>query len=994
MTKFDELVAKLSELFELDKADLDFGIHRIIKTKHAQIAKYLNERLPEKVRTVFGELAQVETGESLAELRREIVNTLGETAFQADSALDPLYANTPLGKRYNAAVEASRSVRSGELAEVEVYSHLYEFFSRYYEEGDFISRRRRTAGRETYAIPYDGEEVVLHWANKDQYYIKSSEDLRDYTFTVPLNPAGDKGRVQFKLTRMDAVQNNNKVSRIFQLDSEAEIQTSDEALVIPFHFAEGKSRKQTEEAEWEQSVLAALPPEWRSRLAVQDTSYTGSGERSILQKHLRNYTKKNTSDYFIHKDLGGFLRRELDFYVKNEVMYLDDVDNRPADYLEKELRKIKAIRAVAHDLIDFLAQFEDFQKRLWLKKKFVVETNWCITLDRVPEALYPEIAANDAQCREWVRIFAINEIEATEGDLLSPAKPGYSEPLTVDFLKANDKLVLDTAFFPAEFRIRLLAGIEDIDAQNDGLLVHSENFQALNLLQERYREQVKCIYIDPPYNTGNDEFPYKDGYQKSSWFSMMHDRARLAAHLMHEQGLFFLQIGDEEEARSRLLLEDVFPERKNSVVARRGIKNVQAQFSDIDRLNQGHDTIHVCAARNGTRVPHLRQRLPNSKPGKWDTFWRGTDRPTMRYELFGQNPDTGQWRWEENRTRQAADNYARYLLHEAREKGLDDWYVENLQAGVDLDFVRLNDEGVVQYYVPPQDFRLVSDNWLDIPASGSETDFAHEKSLVLLRRLIQWNTAPGDWVLDYFVGSGSTCHAAASFGKSRNRRSIGIEMGDYFDSLVLPRMKRFAYSADWKDGKPTSRDTGVSHCFKYIRLESYEDALNNLALEDRSTDLLGLPEDIQDDYLLRYSLDVESRASLLDLARFENPFACTLKVYNPATGEAEPHPVDLPETFNYLLGLRVRTMQMRDGFLVIGGESPAAETVLVIWRNVHEKDNAALEAFVTGTLRINPADTEYAAIYINGDTTLDDPHKKILLTEQVFHELMFDVKEL
>ena len=175
--------------------------------------------------------------------------------------------------------------------------------------------------------------------------------------------------------------------------------------------------------------------------------------------------------------------------------------------MESYLAKIRVLRKIAGKLIDFLAQLEDFQKKLWLKKKFVVETNYCITLDRVPEELYPEIAANEAQREEWVRLFAIDEIR---GDLHSPA---YTEPMTVEFLKANDKLVLDTRFFDEAFKARLLASIENFDDQCDGLLIHSENFQALNLLQERYREQVKCVYIDPPYNTGGDGFVYKDGYQ-------------------------------------------------------------------------------------------------------------------------------------------------------------------------------------------------------------------------------------------------------------------------------------------------------------------------------------------------------------------------------------------------------------------------------------------------------------------------------------------------
>jgi adenine-specific DNA-methyltransferase len=177
--------------------------------------------------------------------------------------------------------------------------------------------------------------------------------------------------------------------------------------------------------------------------------------------------------------LGGFLRRELDFYIKNEVMHLDDIENETAPRVEQYLSKIKAIRRIAHKIIDFLAQIENFQKKLWLKKKFVVETQYCVTLDRVPEELYPEIAANDTQREEWVRLFAIDQIE---GDLTTP---GYSAPLTVEFLKANPYLVLDTRHFSEDFKRRLLASFDDLDEQCDGLLIHSENFQALSLLMER-----------------------------------------------------------------------------------------------------------------------------------------------------------------------------------------------------------------------------------------------------------------------------------------------------------------------------------------------------------------------------------------------------------------------------------------------------------------------------------------------------------------------------
>ena len=128
-----------------------------------------------------------------------------------------------------------------------------------------------------------------------------------------------------------------------------------------------------------------------------------------------------------------------------------------------------------------------------------METNWCITLDKIDESFYPEIADNDGQRQEWVDLFAIDQIE---GNIVDKA---YSNPLTVEYLQQNKNLVLDTRHFNASFQEQLIASIDNLDEETDGLLIHSENFQALNLLQERYKEKVQCVYIDPPYNTNASE---------------------------------------------------------------------------------------------------------------------------------------------------------------------------------------------------------------------------------------------------------------------------------------------------------------------------------------------------------------------------------------------------------------------------------------------------------------------------------------------------------
>ena len=152
-------------------------------------------------------------------------------------------------------------------------------------------------------------------------------------------------------------------------------------------------------------------------------------------------------------------------------------------------------------------------------------------------------------------------------------------------------------------------------------------------------------------------------------------------------------------------------------------------------------------------------------------------------------------------------------------------------------------------------------------------------------------------ILDYYAGSGTTGHAVIDLNRKDNgkRKYILVEMGEYFDSVTKPRMQKVVYSADWKDGKPLNRNTGVSQIIKYLRLESYEDALSNIRLKDDTQGLMGL---FGEEYLIRYMLDLESRDSLLDLEAFRDPFAYRMKITEK--NECKERPVDLIETFNYL----------------------------------------------------------------------------------------------
>ena len=655
--KYEKLKTLLKELFQLDKPDLDFGLYRVLHAKSAEVSQFLDKDLLPQVRAAFGQYKTADKAELEKELSKVIAGVEAAGMNPDDSP----------------KVKDLRDRLKGDVVDVgalesEVYDHLFGFFRRYYSEGDFLAKRVYKPG--VYAIPYEGEEVTLHWANKDQYYIKTSEYLRDYAFRLRPDDETKPMRVHFRLVDAAEGEHGNVKAaegkdRLFILAAPGEsghdvIAEEDgeqgKELVIQFEYRpatltdwpeEERAVKKKPPGQKDLSALAA-----KHVLAVADAASApwiaelaklhvmASGERadySRLEAHLRRYAARNTFDYFIHKDLGAFLRRELDFYIKNEVMHLDDVENESAPRVEQYLSKIKVIRKIASKITDFLAQLENFQKKLWLKRKFVVETQYCIAVGSIPEAFYAEIVANEAQREEWVVLLAIDEIK---GDRTTPA---YSAKLEPEFLKSHPTLVVDTRHFDVGFAARVLEAVGDLDEQADGVMFHSENFQALSLMQARYRERVKCIYIDPPYNTGEDDFPYKDSYQHSSWMSMMLDRAVIAKVLLAPDGLFCVQIGDDEMAHVRVLFDEIFAERKNSAVVRRGVKNVQAQFTDIDRLSLGHDVVHAYATRVGIRLAHLRQALDDEKPGKWDTFWRGTNRHTMRYELYGKTPETGQW---------------------------------------------------------------------------------------------------------------------------------------------------------------------------------------------------------------------------------------------------------------------------------------------------------------------------------------------------------------
>lgn len=993
------LLKKLSELFQLDQPDLDFGFYRIMHAKAQEVKSFIENDLLTMISEAFKQVAK--------DRYTELKEKYDEAIEQAQSFGVPDPESTPPVKAAKTALDAVMDTVS---AEAGVYDHLYRFFERYYDDGDFISRRyytRETPGKAApFAIPYNGEEVKLHWANADQYYIKTTEYFSNFTFdlrkskeaiaikdSLNFSSSGDDQPLKVHFQIIDAgegehgnVKASDQNRRYFIIYREKPVEFNEVGeLVVNFEYRSDPEKtgqdstwRDKRNAEAVETILDALE-KWtdeprtdtkKHRSVIQEymsllktpAPTEKDKTRPVLAKYINQYTSRNTMDYFIHKDLGSFLRRELDFYIKNEVMRLDDIENAEVPAVENYLAKIKALRNIAGKLIDFLAQLENFQKKIWLKKKFVLETNYCITLDRVPVEFYKEVAANKEQCEEWVKLFAIEEIQA---DMHSP---GFSQPLTVEFLKANNKLPLDTRFFEANFKARLLASIKNFDEQCDGLLIHSENFQALNLLQQRYKEQVKCIYIDPPYNTSATEILYKNSYKHSSWLSLIRNSVSASQRCIQKDGIICIAIDDFEGAKLQGNLDDLlgFENRLGNIVVVHNpggrhddkfiataheycffyAKNIQyATMNFLPLEDEDIASFKYSDEEGSFRTREFRRSGNNSTREA---------RPKMFYPLLIKNyvislvEDEEYERLFNSHTNKFDDIHLNNIKNKYENLGFDfilpidpkgiyrvwRWAPKSFKKRSSEIFVDKKSEGYIVkvkdriknkpglkpksvWYKPKYTAALGTKMLSSL--FGKADLFSYPKSISTVEDSVRICANNKSIVFDYFAGSGTTAHAVINLNREDGgqRKYILVEMGDYFDTVLKPRIAKVIYSENWKDGKPTDRHTGVSHCFKYLRLESYEDTLNNLRFNEAllKSSLLKNPA-FKEDYMLRYMLDVETRGSqsLLNIDAFADPTAYALEVKKPGSNEYVIHNVDLIETFNYLIGLRIEHYAMPQEF--------------------------------------------------------------------------------
>jgi adenine-specific DNA-methyltransferase len=500
-----------------------------------------------------------------------------------------------------------------------------------------------------------------------------------------------------------------------------------------------------------------------------------------------------------------------------------------------------------------------------------------------------------------------------------------------------------------------------LDAQTDGLLINSENWQALNLLQEKFREQIKCIYIDPPYNTGGDGFLYKDSFRHSSWASMIHDRIELAAALANEESFFLSSIDNNEKFN----LADVLRiSHKFNLVSDISIVNNLKGRQDREHIATAHEHILAYESRKASSFGW------DMNESSLDSIYTNTDKDGYRYEARDLRKRGGADTRKErqnlyfpiywNPTTKIVslhpidEDAQEYLPVKSNgEDGCWRWKKETVLDRIEIVQPRLSTKGKLtgfsyRVYFDKVERRKVKPKsiWYEknystdyanksLKSIVGETGFDTPKSPVLMKNIFEHFSGDDDYVLDFFAGSGSSIHGVMLANNNGRRKVIAIEHGSYFKCILLNRLKRLMFSFCWKNKLPEAGSSYIS-IFKVQAFEQYEDVLDNLL---PAWDDAALPHRVPVSYL--YRPERNALSSSLDLSR---PFDQTIRVGK----KREEKTIDLMETWCYLQGYWIKSRRLYREFDRLYLAVETTHGTLVVFRDIDdaEDDTANLNAIL------------------------------------------------
>lgn len=668
-----------------------------------------------------------------------------------------------------------------------IYTKLYNFFSSYLNETGTPFFYDTPMHKNIYAKVYtNSKDTSLFYKTQNLYYVKSDTLYHDaeitsqdskYTFifdTSHFIPNADnaKNKAIFKFTIEENI-------RIYVLNDKESLKD------LPPVFKQNST-------ELSEDFLKALKNE---KIMLKEEE---------IKKILNSYKRQNEIDFFIHKNAKAFLEEQFSLWLCNYV--LDDI----TQWRQEKIEELNTLKKVAFSIIDYIADFEDELKAIWCKPKFAKKVEYVFSLDTISnhardseqilESIFQDTGFKQ-QIKEWQELKLIDE--------------------HFEIKNINDEqykfLPLDTKYLSEENYYKLLGAFDNLDEILHGELIKSDNFQALNSLMPKYQDKIDLIYIDPPYNTGGDGFVYTDKFNHSSWLTMMNNRLDLAKEFLKNSGSIFISIDDNEQARLKILCDEVF-----------GEENFVANIVWRKRAGGGNDSNHIATeqeyiniyAKNidyletyGIGRPDISKYKQDGlgyyleKPLN-DTSLR--DSPGLHYDIKLPNGkilkgSEHQWKMSENTF------YSRLERSEIIFKNNNKVYYKHY-----ID--------VTSNLVPSSiwyDFVLNADATSEIKQYFENKIFDTPKPEKLLKRICDIGSNQDSVVLDFFSGSGTTLAAAHKLG----RKWLGVEMGEHFYKVIIPRMKKVV--AGFQSGISKEVEFKGGGAFRYYELESYEESLSN-----------------------------------------------------------------------------------------------------------------------------------------------------------------------
>ena len=631
----------------------------------------------------------------------------------------------------------------------ELFVKLYDFFHRYFTESGSIYFNSTPFHNNIYERVYtDDKDVILFWKTQMLYYVKTDRIFR----SMPVEFEGFK--FYFDASDVEHKKSNEKRSLVYEFKS---VKADGTVCFLVNYSERGKGTKTDD-------IIAELR---KKNLAVKEEQ---------LEKVFRVFEKQSEVDYFINKNAREFLKEQFKLWL---YQYTFDGDNV---WTKERIDQLQILKDTAYKIIDFIAQFEDELVKIWNKPKFVLDSNYVITLDRIATKnsdLIEEILKHDgmtAQIKEW------KELGIIENGF--KAKDILEKDLTGKHLKKElEHLPIDTKYFK-DLELEILRLFDNLDKTLDGWLIKSENYQALNTILPKFKGKVQTIYIDPPFNTG-DDFPYVDRFQDSTWLSIINDRAKLGLEYLNDKSNYFVHLDENANHLGKILISGILNLTiDNEIVWDKGFRGTESK----DIFQHAHDTIFM---------------LKSSDAAIWN-------QPTQMYK---------------------DQNLGRYDKVDADGKKY-------------AIIKRTRTDGTVYYgkTYPKDEGKSANDVISYIPTMASTNkqrweNFKTQKPEELLQVIIESSSNRKSLILDYFSGSGTTLATAHKSG----RRWIGIEMGDYFENILLARMKEVLACKGEHEPCGISEDVNWQGggFFKYYKLEQYDQSLKNTKYSDG--DIFSMP---------------------------------------------------------------------------------------------------------------------------------------------------------